>query len=43
MYKYIVKKEVRMKNIEIIASGKYLPKKEILSKDLEKNLNLKEG
>ena len=32
-----------MKNIEIIASGKYLPKKEILSKDLEKNFNLKEG
>ena len=32
-----------MKNIEIIASGKYLPKKEILSKDVEKKFNLKEG
>lgn len=32
-----------MRNIEIIANGKYLPKKEILSKDIEKKLNLEEG
>ena len=32
-----------MRNIEIIANGKYLPKKEILSKDIEKRLNLEEG
>ena len=43
VYKYIERKEEKKKKKEIKTNGKYIKKKEILSKDVEKKFNLKEG